>query len=121
MHTLTLTPTASSSLSLPPQNYIYSITTASPSSSFAAIASDDSLRVFDAAAGGDLSRVTVVASKSHKEGVTALQTYSAQEQVLVTGGRDGKARVWDLRGGKRIGGPVVEMETGQFSLYLFLW
>lgn len=114
MHTLT--PSASSSLSLPPQNYIYSITAASPSSSFAAIASDDSLRVFDAAtgaaAGGDFNRVSVVAPKSHKEGVTALQTYSAQEQVLVTGGRDGKARVWDLRGGKRVGEPVAEMETG---------
>lgn len=56
--------------------------------------------------------MSVVAPKSHKEGVTALQTYSAQEQVLVTGGRDGKARVWDLRGGKRVGEPVAEMETG---------
>lgn len=108
MHTLKAT--ASSSLSLPAENYIYTITAASPGSSFAAIASDDSLRVFDSA---DIRRVSVVAAKSHANGVTALKPYEQQQQVLVTGGRDGKVKVWDLRTGK--GEVAVEMETGQSS------
>ena len=112
MHTLKAT--ASSSLSLPAENYIYSITAAAPGSSFAAISSDDSLRVFDAA---DLRRVSVIAAQSHRQGVTALKTYQQQQQLLTTGGRDGKVKVWDLRRGK--GEAVVEMEAGWF-LFSFL-
>ena len=110
MHTLKAT--ASSSLSLPAENYIYSITSASPGSSFAAISSDDSLRVFNSA---DISRASVVAAKSHANGVTALKSYQQQQQVLVTGGRDGKVKVWDLREGN--GEVAVEMATGQSILY----
>jgi WD40 repeat protein len=108
MHTLKAT--ASSSLNLGPGNYIYSITPASPGS-LAAISSDDSLRVFDAA---DLGRVAVVAAKTHGNGgVTSLGRYGSgqDQQLLVTGGRNGKVKLWDLRGGK--GSPVVEMETGE--------
>lgn len=106
MHTLNAT--AASSLSLPAENYIYSITAASPGSSFAAISSDDSLRVFDAA---NLQRVSVIAPTTHPKGVTALKPYQQTgQQLLVTGGRDGKVKVWDLRSGK--GEAVVEMETG---------
>lgn len=101
--------TASSSLSLPVENYIYSITAASPGSSFAAIASDDSLRVFDST---DIGRVSVIAPKTHSNGVTALKPYQQQQQVLVTGGRDGKVKVWDLRKGS--GEVAVEMATGEF-------
>ena len=101
--------TASSSLSLPAENYIYSITAASPGSSFAAISSDDSLRVFDST---DISRVSVVAPRTHSNGVTALKPYQQQQQVVVTGGRDGKVKVWDLRKGN--GEVAVEMETGEF-------
>ncbi|GMF71195.1 unnamed protein product [Aspergillus oryzae] len=94
MHTLKAT--ASSSLSLAQDNYIYSIASSSPGS-FAAIASDDSLRVFDAAS---LSHVSVVAADAHK-GVTSLKSYDAGQQLLATGGRDGKVKLWDLRNGKR--------------------
>lgn len=105
--------TASSSLSLPAENYIYSITAASPGSSFAAISSDDSLRVFDS---NDIRRVSVVAPKTHSNGVTALEPYQQQQQVLVTGGRDGKVKVWDLRKGN--GDVAVEIETGEFLFVL---
>ncbi|EYE99034.1 WD repeat protein [Aspergillus ruber CBS 135680] len=106
MHTLNAA--ASSSLSLPAENYIYTITAASPGSTFAAISSDDSLRVFDAA---NIRRVSVIAPTTHADGVTALEPYGQRQgqQLLVTGGRDGKAKVWDLRSGK--GNAVVEMET----------
>ncbi|KAJ5819315.1 hypothetical protein N7474_004906 [Penicillium riverlandense] len=107
MHTLT--PIAASSLSLPTDSYIYSITPAAPGS-FAAISSDDSLRVFDAA---NLNRGSVVAPKTHDGGVTALRTYSSGDaQLLTTAGRDGRLRLWDARAGN--GSAVVEMETGRF-------
>lgn len=98
---------ASSSLSLPADSYIYGITAAAPGT-FAAISSDDSLRVFDAA---DLNRGAVVSSHTHDGGVTSLRSYAGESQLL-TGGRDGKVRIWDVRAG----GPVVEMETGESSL-----
>jgi WD40 repeat protein len=99
---------ASSSLSLPADSYIYGITAAAPGT-FAAISSDDSLRVFDA----DLNRGAVVSSHTHDGGVTSLRSYAGESQLL-TGGRDGKVRIWDVRAG----GPVVEMETGE-SMFLF--
>jgi WD40 repeat protein len=100
---------ASSSLSLPADSYIYGITAAAPGT-FAAISSDDSLRVFDAA---DLNRGAVVSSHTHDGGVTSLRSYAGESQLL-TGGRDGKVRIWDVR----TGGPVVEMATGE-SMFLF--
>ncbi|RJE18693.1 WD repeat protein [Aspergillus sclerotialis] len=91
-----LKPTAASSLSLPPDSYIYSID-ASSSGSFAAISSDDSLRVFDA---GSLDLISLVSAKTHDGGVTSLRTYSAGDHpLLTTVGRDGLAKLWDLRTG----------------------
>ena len=85
MHTLKAT--AASSLSLPAESYIYSIAASAPGS-FAAISSDDSLRVFDAT---NLDRVSVISPKTHDAGVTSLRSYAAGEsQLLATGGREGK-------------------------------
>lgn len=107
MHTLKAV--ASSTLSLPADNYIYSIVPSAPGT-FAAISSDDSLRMFDAA---DLDRGSVVSAASHSGGVTALRSFAMGEShLLATGGRDGKVKVWDVRAGN--GSPVVEMETGEF-------
>ena len=103
MHTLKAI--ASSSLGLPAENYIYSIASSAPGY-FAAISSDDSLRVFDAA---NLDRVSVISRKTH-DGVSALRSYTAGDaQLLVTGGREGTVKVWDVRAGNA----VVEMETGE--------
>lgn len=111
MHTLKAT--ASSSLGLPAESYIYSIAASAPGS-FAAISSDDSLRVFDAA---NLDRVSVISRKTH-DGVSALRSYTGDSQLLVTGGREGSVKVWDVRAGNA----VVEMETGEsvsFSIVFF--
>ncbi|KAK1144650.1 hypothetical protein N8T08_004954 [Aspergillus melleus] len=101
MHTLKAT--ASSSLSLAEGSYIYSLEASSPDS-FAAISSDNSLRTFDAAS---LSHVSLVATDIH-EGVTALKSYNDNQQLLVTGGRDGKVKLWDLRMGKKAAVAVME-------------
>lgn len=106
MHTLKVT--AASSLSLPAESYIYSIA-ASAAGSFAAISSDDSLRVFDAT---NLDRVSVISPKTHDAGVTSLRSYAAGEsQLLATGGREGKVKLWDVRAGNA----VVEVETGEYG------
>ncbi|CAI7655313.1 unnamed protein product [Penicillium bialowiezense] len=98
MHTLK--PVASSTLSLPTDNYIYSITP-SAAGTFAAISSDDSLRVFDT------SLSSSVLSTAAHDGVTSLRRFD--DSLLVTGGRDGKVKMWDVRAAK----PVVEMQTAR--------
>jgi len=103
MHTLKAI--ASSSLGLPAENYIYSIAASAPGC-FAAISSDDSLRVFDAA---NLDRVSVISHKTH-DGVSALRSYTTGDaQLLMTGGREGTVKIWDVRAGNA----VVEIETGK--------
>lgn len=113
----TLKAAGSSTLNLPKGSYIYSISASTPDS-FAAISSDDSLRTFDSSS---LKLLSVPAIKTHEEGVTCLKEYGhATEggpQLLATAGRDGKARLWDIRSGSGKGQPVVEMETGKFDLF----
>ncbi|KAJ0420482.1 WD40-repeat-containing domain protein [Aspergillus carlsbadensis] len=104
----TLKEAASSSLSLAGDNYIYSIVPSSRTE-FAAISSDDSLRIFDAS---KLSHAYVVANNAH-DGVTSLGTYDASKQLVITGGRDGKMKLWDLRNGKNTA--VVAVETSNQS------
>ena len=105
MHTLKAV--AASSLSLPADNYIYSLAASAPGA-FAAISSDDSLRVFDAA---NLERVSVISSKTHQAGVTSLRHYATGDaHLLATGGREGLVKLWDVRSGNA----VVEMETGEW-------
>lgn len=104
----TLSAIASSSLSLPVDNYIYSIAASAPGT-LSAISSDDSLRVFDAT---NLGHVSVVSRKTHDDGVTSLRTYRGDNQpLLATGGRDGKLRLWDSR--RANSSAVLEMQTGE--------
>ncbi|KAL3468193.1 WD40-repeat-containing domain protein [Aspergillus heterothallicus] len=97
-----------SSLSLSEGNYIYSIVPSSRTE-FAAISSDDSLRIFDA---NKISHASLVANNVH-DGVTSLSTYDAGKQLVITGGRDGKLKLWDLRNGKNTA--VVAVETSNQS------
>lgn len=119
----------SSTLSLPSGNYIYSLASCGGTTgdSLAAISSDDSLRIFDrrtlrprsatAAASGDC-----FADNIHKGGVTCLcdggdgaraagggGDGGGNNHLLVTGGRDGRVKLWDIRGE---GKAVVEFQTG---------
>jgi WD40 repeat protein len=116
----TLKAAGSSTLSLPEGSYIYSISASTPAS-FAAISSDDSLRIFDATS---LKLLSVPAAKTHEGGVTCLKEYGIATgggpQLLATAGRDGKVRLWDVRSGAGNGQAVVEMETGKFHLILGL-
>jgi WD40 repeat protein len=107
----TLKEVASSSLSLAGDNYIYSIVPSSRTE-FAAISSDDSLRIFDAS---KLSHASLVANNAH-DGVTSLRTYDASKQLVITGGRDGKMKLWDLRNGKNTA--VVAVETCKLLCFL---
>jgi WD40 repeat protein len=107
----TLKEFASSSLSLAGDNYIYSIVPSSRTE-FAAISSDDSLRIFDAS---KLSHASLVANNAH-DGVTSLGTYDASKQLVITGGRDGKMKLWDLRNGKNTA--VVAVETCKLLCFL---
>lgn len=110
-----LQPTGASSLSLPSGTYIYAIGEAPSSSAggrqFAAISSDDSLRIFD---GQSLQPLTVVSAKTH-EGVTSLNGFPPG--FLATAGRDGAVRLWDVRSGHASSKPDVEMRVGMLFFF----
>ncbi|KKA24237.1 WD domain protein [Rasamsonia emersonii CBS 393.64] len=123
MHTLQAA--ASSSLNLPAGSYVYALA-GSPSSaggSFAAISSDDSLRLFD---GQSLKLVSVAAAKTHDQGgVTCLKEFrqgptGTAQGLLATAGRDGAVRLWDVRAGHGSGKAAVEMRTAKNAPILSL-
>jgi WD40 repeat protein len=118
----------SSSLSLPSGNYVYSLAACGTTGeSLAAISSDDSLRLFDRRTlqthGGGEGEGDCFADNIHNGGVTCLCDFwdgdcddssgggaGDKNNLLVTGGRDGKVRLWDVRGE---GKAVVEFQTGK--------
>lgn len=88
-----------SSLSLPVNSYIYSLTPARQHQSLGVISSDDSLYVLDRETlavlpGGHIPRI--------HDGVTCLKRFDDQGNVLATAGRDGAVRCWDLRTRKSV-------------------
>lgn len=85
---------ASSSLSLPKDSYIYKVIPVHGTQSLAAISSDDSLRLFDAASLRLSSNG--LRDKVH-DGVTCLNSFSADRSCILTAGRDAVVRCWDLR------------------------
>ncbi|KAK2768327.1 hypothetical protein FQN54_000180 [Arachnomyces sp. PD_36] len=119
----------SSSLSLPSGNYIYSLASCGGTTgdSLAAISSDDSLRLFDRRTLQLRGSASGFADNVHEGGVTCLcdggdggggggggggqagGNGGGNNHLLVTGGRDGRMKLWDIRGeGKKA---VVEFQT----------
>ncbi|MCJ1418563.1 hypothetical protein MMC32_004911 [Xylographa parallela] len=107
----TARPFATSSLSLPTNSYIYCIKAVGRS--LAAISSDDSLRVFDP--------VTLQVSadrvfQNAHTGIVCLENVGDEIESLVTAGRDGYVRCWDLRSGKK----TVELKDEKSTPFLSL-
>lgn len=82
----------SSSLSLPPNSYIYDIVAVGEQ--LGAISSDDSLRIFDSQT---LQTTSDGVRYNVHEGVTCLERYRGDNSTVLTAGRDGKIRCWDIR------------------------
>jgi len=87
---------ATSSLSLPSGSYIYCI--AAVDHALAAISSDDSLRIFDPET---LQLTSGLALENVHIGVTCLKSVSSSSSSVITAGRDGFIRYWDLRTGEQ--------------------
>lgn len=104
METATLQ--TSSSLFLPPDSYIYRLQPVNAGPLVAAISSDDSLRLFDPELLAKPSTAVVGVRNALKDihkGVTCLETFGPQqEHCVLTAGRDGAVRGWDLRSKKKI-------------------
>lgn len=83
---------------LPPEPVPYVYSTIPFAAHTAAILSDDSLQLYQHGA-TEMKPVKTI-PKCH-EGVTCLQAYDEESQVLVTAGRDGFVRGWDMRGGRK--------------------
>lgn len=81
---------AASNLDTPPDTYLYSL--AQVGNTFATIGSDDTLRLFDA------SLKTSHKPRACHSGVSCLKP--ADDNALITAGRDGLILVWDPRGKK---------------------
>lgn len=94
---------------LPPDSYIYKTIFADQNASLAAIASDDSLRLFDLetlqlTSGGNFSKV--------HDGVTCMETVGVDSYCVLTSGRDSAMRCWDLRSG----GKAFEINNRTYTL-----
>lgn len=119
METATLQ--TSTSLLLPPDSYIYKLQPVNTGALIAAISSDDSLRVFDLGTLAKQSTAVVGpdnALKGVHTGVTCLEAFGAQqEHCVLTAGRDGAVRGWDLRSGRKI----LELKDRKDSQLIESW
>ncbi|MCJ1479608.1 hypothetical protein MMC13_008294 [Lambiella insularis] len=100
-----------SSLSLPSNSYVYGIKPVGHK--LTAISSDDSLRVFDPETlQVDTGRIFA----SIHDGITCLEIATCKPESVITAGRDGYIRCWDLRNGKK----TIELEDDSSSPFLSL-
>lgn len=99
--------TAASSLALPGSTYIYCIKPAG--SKLTAISSDDSLRVLDPKT---LQLDTQHTFTNIHAGITCLETANFDSESVLTAGRDGFIRCWDLRTGEKTG----ELKDGALAV-----
>ena len=91
------TPLWQSDLGLPADSYVYRVVECQDKSKLAGISSDDSLRIVS------LERPLVDRVFTHThQGVTSLERISDEANLLLTAGRDGSSRVWDLRTGSKV-------------------
>lgn len=102
MEVATLTNT--SSLSLPPDSYIYKILQVD--SKIAAISSDNSLRAIDSTS---LKEIRDGILNNVHAGVTCLEALRNDRSVFLTAGRDAAVRSWDSRSGKS----TLELSDGK--------
>ena len=86
------TPLGSSSLSLPPDSYIYHLKPIGDK--LAAVSSDDSLRIFDPTT---LQTLSGAIRENVHSGLTCLETDKRSGQAIFTAGRDSAIRCWDVR------------------------
>lgn len=86
--------TATSSLALPLDSYIYRILPFHRNAQIAAISSDDSLRLIDSSTLKEISNGII---PNVHGGVVCLDATADDTSCLLTAGRDGSVRYWDLR------------------------
>jgi len=103
------TPTAISSLILPPNSYVYTIAPLSDRAQLAAISSDDSLRIIDSTTLKEGSNGVI---PNVHGGVTCLDVTKDDPNYILTAGRDGLVRCWDLR----LGQSTLEFQDGMSGL-----
>ncbi|KAI9806460.1 MAG: hypothetical protein M1833_003647 [Piccolia ochrophora] len=82
----------SSSLSLPPDHFIYAL--APTSAGLVALSSDDSLRIFDRKTLAVFPHGLVEAAHT---GAKCLESFEDDAHLVVTAGSDGHVKLWDLR------------------------
>lgn len=92
----TATSTGSTSLSLPPNSYIYNIVAVGEK--LGVISSDDSLRIFDPQT---LQIISDGIRCNAHEGLTCLERNHSDNNTVLTAGRDGKIHCWDIRAAEK--------------------
>ena len=92
----TATSVGNTSLSLPPNSYIYNIVAVGEK--LGVISSDDSLRIFDPQT---LQTISDGIRRDVHKGLTCLERNRSDNNTVLTAGRDGKIRCWDIRAAEK--------------------
>ncbi|KAL9122014.1 MAG: hypothetical protein Q9187_001428 [Circinaria calcarea] len=115
----TATLIGSTSLSLPPNSYIYDIVAVG--GQLGVISSDDSLRIFDPQT---LQPTSDGIRCNVHEGVTCLERNRCDNSTVLTAGRDGKIRCWDIRAAEttfELGSGILDLPDNQWFSYARLY
>lgn len=99
-------------LSLPPQSYVYKLTSSPDVKFLAAISSDDSLRLVNRST---LQPIADGIFPKVNQSVTCLKPLKKTQgglEALVTAGRDGFVKFWDVRESKKC---VLDFKSGELE------